>query len=244
LEASRAVGGEVALAELARHFVLADPVSAQAWEYSVAAAREAAARLAYEEAVRHWEHAAAAADARPADRTGALLELADARRRAGQGQAAGQAYLRAAVLARGDETQAPPRGYGPERAGPGGTGPGRARPARHRDPHLVASGPGGGVALRGARRVRIGIRRRAAAPARHGQLVPRPGLARARSAAGQDAGGGGSVGRPGGRRSDDAGRLPAGPAPRGLGPRHRARTAADRRRRGGSGRARRRRRDP
>ena len=109
LEASRAAGGEVALAELARHFVLADPVSAQAWEYSVAAAREAAARLAYEEAVRHWEHAAAAADARAADRTGALLELADARRRAGQGQAAGQAYLRAAALARGDETLIPPR---------------------------------------------------------------------------------------------------------------------------------------
>ena len=101
LEASRAAGGEVALAELARHFVLADPVSAQAWEYSVAAAREAAARLAYEEAVRHWEHAVAAADARPADRTGALLELADARRRAGQGQAAGQAYLRA--VGPGDE---------------------------------------------------------------------------------------------------------------------------------------------
>ena len=100
LEASRAARGEVALAELARHFVLADPVSAEAWEYSVAAAREAAARLAYEEAVRHWEHAAAAADARPEDRTGALLELADARRRAGQGQAAGQAYLRAAGLAR------------------------------------------------------------------------------------------------------------------------------------------------
>jgi hypothetical protein len=100
LEASRAAGGEVALAELARHFVLADPVSAQAWEYSVAAAREATARLAYEDAVRHWEHAATAADARPADRTGALLELADARRRAGQGQAAGQAYLRAAELAR------------------------------------------------------------------------------------------------------------------------------------------------
>jgi hypothetical protein len=106
LEASRAAGGEVALAELARHFVLADPVSAQAWEYSVAAAREAAARLAYEEAVRHWEHAVAATDARPAERTGALLELADARRRAGQGQAAGQAYLRAAGLARAGEDPA------------------------------------------------------------------------------------------------------------------------------------------
>ncbi|HMI23134.1 MAG TPA: AAA family ATPase [Streptosporangiaceae bacterium] len=104
LEASRAAGGEVTLAELARHFVLADPVSAQAWEYSVAAAIQAAARLAYEEAVRHWEHAVAATDARPAERTGALLELAEARRRAGQGEAAGQAYLRAAVLARGDET--------------------------------------------------------------------------------------------------------------------------------------------
>ncbi|HEX3190505.1 MAG TPA: AAA family ATPase [Streptosporangiaceae bacterium] len=100
LEASRAAGGEVALAELARHFVHADPVSARAWEYSVAAAREAAARLAYEDAVLHWEHAAAAADARPADRSGALLELADARRRAGQGQTAGQAYLRVAELAR------------------------------------------------------------------------------------------------------------------------------------------------
>jgi len=105
LEASRAAGGARSdqpspLAELARHFVLADPASAQAWKYSVAAAREAAARLAYEEAVRHWEYAVAAADARPADRTGALLELAEARRRAGQGEAAGQAYLRVAELAR------------------------------------------------------------------------------------------------------------------------------------------------
>ena len=40
LEASRAAGGEVTLAELARHFVLADPVSPQAWEFSMAAARE------------------------------------------------------------------------------------------------------------------------------------------------------------------------------------------------------------
>ena len=100
LEASRAADGEVTLAELARHFVLADPISPQAWEFSVAAAIQATARLAYEEAVRHWEHAVAATDARPADRTGALLELADARRRAGQGEAAGQAYLRAAGLAR------------------------------------------------------------------------------------------------------------------------------------------------
>jgi AAA ATPase domain len=127
LEASRAAGGEVTLAELARHFVLADPVSAQAWEYSVAAAIQAAARLAYEEAVRHWEHAVAATDARPAERTGALLELAEARRRAGQGEAAGQAYLRAAVLARGDETLIPPD---PPREGMARTGKDPAALAR------------------------------------------------------------------------------------------------------------------
>src|SRR2546429_8801094 len=97
------------MAELARHFVLADPASAQAWEYSAAAAGEPTARLAYEEAVRHWEHAVAAADARPGGRVEVLLELAEARRRAGQGQAAGRAYLRAAVLARGDDPPRPPR---------------------------------------------------------------------------------------------------------------------------------------
>jgi hypothetical protein len=135
LEASRAAGGapsdqQSLLAELARHFVLADPASAQAWEYSVAAAQEAAARLAYEEAVRHWEHAVAAADARPADRTGALLELAEARRRAGQGQAAGQAYLRAAVLARGDDPPRPPR-EGLARAAPDPAGLARAALGLH-----------------------------------------------------------------------------------------------------------------
>jgi AAA ATPase domain len=102
LEASLAAGGDVPLTELARHFVHADPASARSWEYSVAAAGEATARLAYEDAVRHWEHAVAAADAGPAGRTTALLELAEARRRAGQGQAAGQAYLSAAELARAE----------------------------------------------------------------------------------------------------------------------------------------------
>jgi hypothetical protein len=106
LEASRAAGGEVPLTELARHFVHADPASAPAWKYSVAAAGEATARLAYEDAVRHWEHAVAAADAGPVGRTRALLELAEARRRAGQGQAAGQAYLRAAERARAERDPA------------------------------------------------------------------------------------------------------------------------------------------
>jgi len=91
---------DVPVAEIARHFVQADPASPQARRYSVAAARDAAARLAYEEAVRHWEHAVAASGKAPADRIEAWLELAEARRRAGQGETAGQAYLRVAELAR------------------------------------------------------------------------------------------------------------------------------------------------
>ena len=100
--------GDVPVAEIARHFVHADPASPQARHYSVAAARDAAARLAYEEAVRHWEHAVAASAEAPPDRIEAWLELAEARRRAGQGEAAGQAYLRVAALARGDDPPEPP----------------------------------------------------------------------------------------------------------------------------------------
>jgi tetratricopeptide (TPR) repeat protein len=113
LEAGRTSGDDVSLAELARHFVAADPASKPARRYSVLAAREATGRLAYEEAVRHWEHAVAAgphpASPEPPSQVEALLELADARRRAGQGQDAGQAYLRAAELARGDDPPRPPR---------------------------------------------------------------------------------------------------------------------------------------
>jgi predicted ATPase len=57
LEAERDSGGDVSLAELARHFVQADPGSARARRYCVAAASEATRRLAYEEAVHHWEGA-------------------------------------------------------------------------------------------------------------------------------------------------------------------------------------------
>jgi len=109
LEAERAAGGDVSLAELARHFVHADPASAQARRYCVAAAREATSQLAYEEAARHWERALAAAGDGAAARAEMLLELAEARRRAGQGQAAGQAYLRVAELARRAQD---PRGLG------------------------------------------------------------------------------------------------------------------------------------
>src|SRR5205823_6529811 len=62
--------------------------------------------------------------------TGALLELAEARRRAGQGQPAGQAYLRAAVLARGDDPLRPPR-EGLARAAPDPAGLARAALGLH-----------------------------------------------------------------------------------------------------------------
>jgi hypothetical protein len=117
LEAERASGGEVALAELARHFVQADPGSAGAYRYCVAAAREATRRLAYEGAVHHWEGALTAATGQAAQsvpgaqgaavRIETLIELGEARRRAGDGQAAGDAYLRAADLARRDQAVQP-----------------------------------------------------------------------------------------------------------------------------------------
>ena len=121
LEAERERGGDVSLAELARHFVQADPRSAWAYRYCVAAAREATRRLAYEEAVHHWEGALTAAAGQDvaqsaqgaAGRIETLIELGEALRRAGDGQAAGDAYLRAADLARraqpGRETAA--RGF-------------------------------------------------------------------------------------------------------------------------------------
>jgi hypothetical protein len=100
LEADRARGADVPLAELAGHFVQADPGSGRAHEYSAAAAREADNRLAYEEAARHWERALAAAGESPGTRSGTLLALAQARWRMGAGQAAGETYLAAAGLAR------------------------------------------------------------------------------------------------------------------------------------------------
>jgi len=100
LAAGLARGEEVSLAELAGHFVQADPGSRLARDYSAAAAREATGRLAYEEAVRHWERALAATGDAADDRLETLLELAEARRRAGAGQDAGRAFVRAAGLAR------------------------------------------------------------------------------------------------------------------------------------------------
>src|SRR5690348_6772718 len=102
LAARRAAGADVPLAELARHFSHADPHSADAFRYCVAAAREAAGQLAYEEAVRHWEGALTAVPAAPPgpDLTATLLDLAEARGRAGDLTAAGEDFRRAASLAR------------------------------------------------------------------------------------------------------------------------------------------------
>jgi tetratricopeptide (TPR) repeat protein len=95
--AALAERADVAPAVLAQHFRLAGDNPRLARRYSEAAAREAGARLAYEEAVRHWAWAIeAAGDPDP----GLLVELADARRRAGQGAAAREEYGRAVRLAR------------------------------------------------------------------------------------------------------------------------------------------------
>src|SRR5262249_32398450 len=93
LEADRARGADVPLADLAGPFVQAAPTSGRAHEYSAAAAGEAGARLAYEEAAHHWERALAAAGDGPPARIETLLELAQARWRMGAGQAAGETYL-------------------------------------------------------------------------------------------------------------------------------------------------------
>jgi tetratricopeptide (TPR) repeat protein len=102
LAARRAAGADVPLAELARHFSQADPHSADTFRYCAAAAREAAGQLAYEEAVRHWEAALTAVSAAPPGPglTATLLDLAEALGRAGDLTAAGDAFRRAAGLAR------------------------------------------------------------------------------------------------------------------------------------------------
>jgi hypothetical protein len=88
-------------AVLAHHFRLAGDDPGRIRRYSVAAAREADARLAYEEAVRHWAWANEVSDD-----AGLRVELADAQRRAGHGTAAREEYARAVRLARaaGDVT--------------------------------------------------------------------------------------------------------------------------------------------
>ena len=108
LEALGAGGRDAPWSELAHHFVLAaagggDPH--RAVEYSVRAAEEATASLAYEEAVAQYERALAVLDAGPdpsaEQRCRLLLGLGDARWRAGDVTGARRAFLDAAETARG-----------------------------------------------------------------------------------------------------------------------------------------------
>ena len=94
----RAGGVDVPAARIAAHAVRADPRGEPARSASVEAAREAAATLAYEDAVRHWATAVAAA--RGPARHRLLLELAAARRRAGDGEGARRDAVRAVAAAR------------------------------------------------------------------------------------------------------------------------------------------------
>src|SRR5207244_3401634 len=110
--------------------------------YCAAAAREAAGQLAYEEAVRHWEAALTAVSAAPPGPglTATLLDLAEARGRAGDLTAAGDAFRRAAGLARRQQdAPALARAAGGEAGA--GAGPGQ--------------GPGGPGQAGGALRARV-----------------------------------------------------------------------------------------
>jgi hypothetical protein len=104
LEAEGDAGG-VPPAQLASHFAQAGTGAAdEAVRYGALAAAEATRRLAHEEAARLWARALEVLDGSPrADggrRTGLLLALAAARRRAGDLAGSRQACVRAAELAR------------------------------------------------------------------------------------------------------------------------------------------------
>ncbi len=105
LERERDAGGVVPPAQLANHFAQAGAGAADAaGRYAAMAAAEATQRLAYEEAARQWARALEALEgsARPDSgrRTELLLELAAARRRAGDLAGSRQASLQATELAR------------------------------------------------------------------------------------------------------------------------------------------------
>ncbi|HVG66461.1 MAG TPA: AAA family ATPase [Actinomycetota bacterium] len=105
LERERDAGGVVPPAQLANHFAQAGAGAADAaGRYAAMAAAAATQRLAYEEAARQWARALEALEgsARPDSgrRTELLLELAAARRRAGDLAGSRQASLQATELAR------------------------------------------------------------------------------------------------------------------------------------------------
>lgn len=97
---------------LAHHFYLAAPACGpgKALEYGLLAARRAIGLLAYEEAVGHFEHALqmqAQLGGGAAERVELLLDLGDARMRAGDWPGAVEVYEQAAASARrrGDAEQ-------------------------------------------------------------------------------------------------------------------------------------------
>lgn len=102
LEEERDAGEPVAAAQLADHFAQGGPGAGDAAvRYAALAAAEATRRLAHEEAARQLARALEVLDEPgQADRTGLLLELAGARRRAGDLAGSWQACLQAAELAR------------------------------------------------------------------------------------------------------------------------------------------------
>jgi len=109
LEELRAEGATVHAAELAAHHLAAASAgataeAARAVHWSVLAAREAAARLAFEDARDHAERALAALDLvdqpGPTARLELLGDLAEARALAGDGPGARTTHLEAAALAR------------------------------------------------------------------------------------------------------------------------------------------------
>ena len=112
LEEQGAVGGVAHAAELAAHFCAVavtspDPaLRSAAVRHSRAAAADAATRLAFADSVAHLERALSLLDTDAATRVDVLLELGEARRKAGRLVLARATYLDAAALARAGGDQA------------------------------------------------------------------------------------------------------------------------------------------
>jgi predicted ATPase len=112
LEEQRAAGGVAHPAELAAHYCAVtvtnpDPaLRSAAVRHSRAAAADAAARLAFADAAAHLERALPLADADSVTRVDVLLELGEARRKAGRLALARATYLDAAALAQAGDDHA------------------------------------------------------------------------------------------------------------------------------------------
>jgi hypothetical protein len=98
LEARAASGGDRATDEIAQHYALAVPAvgADEAARRVEAAARDAAARLSYDDAVRHWQQAVRLGELAGGVASTVRLGLAEALLRAGRPRAARDAFLAAA----------------------------------------------------------------------------------------------------------------------------------------------------